>query len=106
MQRNILGSYEKAVLVKVLKWNVEDSTMVYRIYDSITAHQYGKIGRCVCHIPRGWFAGAACVFFKGDVDAVETKCQSKGDAFCEFIIKPKNKFDFKNKEVKNQLKSV
>lgn len=92
--------------MKILKWNVEDSSMIYRIYDSITARHYGNIGRCVCHIPRGWFAGAACVFFKKDVDAVETKCISKGGDFCEFVIKPKKDFDSRNKFFKQQLKPV
>lgn len=90
--------------MKVLKLDVKDSTMIYRIYDSITAHHYGKTGRCVCHIPRGWFAGASCVFFKKNVDAVETKCLSKGDGYCEFIVKPKRNFDLKDKETRQQLK--
>jgi len=78
--------------------------MVYRVNNSKLAKLYGNIGKPVDHIPRGWFAGAACVFFGKDVDAVETKCIAKGDEYCEFIIKPKNRFDFNNDLVKSQLK--
>lgn len=90
--------------MKVAHWDLKKTTMIYQILDSVTAKYYGKVGRPVCHIPRGWFAGAACVFFEKDVDAVETKCVSKGDRYCEFIIKPKADFDFKDKPVKTQLK--
>lgn len=92
--------------MKVIKWDTKKSLMIYRAYDSIMAKYYGNTGHCVCHIPRGWFAGASCVFFKKDVDAVEIKCLSKGDDFCEFLIKPKNSFNFKDKEIKKQLKSI
>ncbi len=90
--------------MKVLNWDSKKTTMRYRSYDSVTAQQYGSVGRPVCHIPRGWFAGASCVFFNKDVDAVEEKCLAKGDEYCEFIIKPKKNFDFKNRLVKTQLK--
>ncbi|VVB61331.1 V4R domain protein [uncultured archaeon] len=89
--------------MKVVEWNAKDSIMVYRVYDSIIAQHSGKVGHAVCHIQRGWFAGASCVFFGKDIDGIEVKCLSKGDAYCEFITKPRNKFDFKDKEVKQQL---
>lgn len=89
--------------MKVVKWNVENSVMIYRIEKSLTAQYYGNIGHAVCHIPRGWFAGASCIFFNKDVDAVETECLSKGGKYCEFLVQPKEKFDFKNEEVCQQL---
>jgi len=90
--------------MRVVKWNVKDSTMVYRSFDSVIAKYYGKVGHAVCHIPRGWFAGASCVFFKKDVDAVEVDCLARGNKFCEFVVKPKCKFDFNNSLVRKQLR--
>lgn len=90
--------------MKVVSWDVNKKTMVYRVHNSITAKYFGKTKHPVCHIPRGWFAGAASVFFKQDVDAVETSCMSLGSEYCEFLIKPKGTFNFKEKEVRRQLK--
>lgn len=75
--------------MKVVSWDVQKKEMIYRVYNSNIAKMYGNIGRAVDHIPRGWFAGASSVFFKSDVDCVETKCLSKGDEFCEFVAAPK-----------------
>jgi predicted hydrocarbon binding protein len=92
--------------MKVIKWDVKKSTMIYRVYESAISKVYGKTDHAVDQIPRGWFAGASCIFFNKDVDAVEVKCMAKGDEYCEFIVKPKTEFDFRNKEIKRQLKSV
>lgn len=89
--------------MRVKNWNVNEKTMIYNVLDSTMAKFYGNVGRCVDHIPRGWFAGASTVFFKSDVDCVETMCLAKGDEYCEFLIKPRDKFDFTNPLVKAQL---
>lgn len=88
----------------VTDWDVKTKKMIYRVDDSIMARYYGNVGRPVDIIPRGWFAGASCVFFQTDVDAVEVKCKSKGDDYCEFIVQPKEKFDFNDPLVSSQLK--
>jgi predicted hydrocarbon binding protein len=75
--------------MQVVNWNVKKKEMRYRVYNSVVARKYGNVGRTVDHIPRGWFAGAASVFFNTDVDCVEVKCLSKGDKFCEFLVAPK-----------------
>lgn len=90
--------------MNVTSWDVQTKQMVYRIDQSIMAKYYGNIGRAVDVIPRGWFAGASSVFFQTDVDAVEFKCKSMGDDYCEFIVQPKEKFDFSNPVVSTQLK--
>lgn len=90
--------------MKVSHWDAEKKEMIYKIENSRIAEEYGNVGRAVDHIARGWFAGAACIFFGADVDAVETKCIAKGDKYCEFIIKPKKDFDFTVPIVSEQLK--
>jgi predicted hydrocarbon binding protein len=89
--------------MKVIKWNVKESSMIYRVYESAISKEYGKSKHAVDQVPRGWFAGASCVFFNKNVDAIETKCLAKGDEFCEFVAQPKNKFNLKDREIKRQL---
>ncbi|MBI3412545.1 MAG: hypothetical protein HY051_00500 [Candidatus Aenigmarchaeota archaeon] len=79
--------------MKVVTWNTKDSTTIYRAYESTTAKYYGNVDRPVCHIPRGWFAGASSTFFNKDLDGMEVKCMSKGDKYCEFFIGPKELVD-------------
>lgn len=91
--------------MKVTNWDVQTKQMIYRVDDSVMAKYYGRVGRAVDIIPRGWFAGASCVFFQTDVDAVEFKCKSKGDDYCEVITQPKDKFDFNDPVVNVQLRN-
>jgi len=89
--------------MKVVGWDTKEAMMIYQVYDSAISKEYGKTDHAVDQIPRGWFAGAACAFFGRDVDAVETKCLAMGNELCEFLVKPKDKFDFNDEKVKRQL---
>jgi len=92
--------------MKVVEWDIKKCKMIYRVYESAISKIYGKTNHPVDQIPRGWFAGASCVFFNKDVDAVETKCLAMGDDFCEFLVQPRNKFDLKIKYIKKQLSPI
>jgi predicted hydrocarbon binding protein len=81
----------------------EDGFMRYQLKNSIVAELYGKTDHAVDHMFRGLLAGAAVVAFKKPVECIETKCTAKGDSVCEFVIQPKEKFDFSNPVVKKQL---
>ncbi len=99
---------EKAVTLagfgkmKVMSWDTDKREMTYRLYESSMAKTYGNIGRAVDHIPRGWYAGATSTFFQEDIDAIEVKCFSKGDEFCEFIAKKPDEIA-KHEEFKTQF---
>jgi predicted hydrocarbon binding protein len=45
-------------------------------------------GKPECYFIAGHLAGALSAFFKSEVKAVETKCRSKGDSYCEFQVSP------------------
>ena len=45
-------------------------------------------GKAECYFIAGHLAGALSGYFKTEVKAVETKCQSRGDSHCEFQISP------------------
>ncbi len=70
--------------MKVVNWDVDKKEMIYQLHDSSLAKLYGKVGRCVDHVPRGWYAGASSAFFHDDIDCVELKCIAKDDPYCEF----------------------
>ena len=91
---------------RVHKEDLDKKELTYRLYDSQLAAEYEKSKYPVCQIPRGLFAGSACFVTRADLDAVETRCLSCGDPFCEFEIKSRKKFDMKNQLVKRQLKEV
>jgi predicted hydrocarbon binding protein len=39
-----------------------------------------------CHFIRGYIAGISEILFKASAECVETRCISKGNAFCEFRV--------------------
>ena len=57
--------------------------------DSFFAKAIGKTGRPECHIVRGILEGTAKVVFRRDYQCQETKCLSKGDALCGFLVAPR-----------------
>jgi predicted hydrocarbon binding protein len=59
--------------------------------DSFFAKAIGRTGQPECHIVRGILEGTAKVVFGKDYQCQETKCLSKGDALCEFLLAPYTK---------------
>jgi predicted hydrocarbon binding protein len=95
-----LSGWGTAELKEIKK---DEKYLKFNLINSTIAEIYGESKFPVCHMFRGLVAGAAEFTFKSKIDAIETKCISKGDPICEFIIQPKNKFDKKNNLVKKQL---
>ena len=84
-------------------WNKKEALIT--IKESPVAKEMGRVGYAVDHISRGATAGAISIIFKTDIDVIESKCISRGDIICEFVIKPSEKFSFRDKIVKKQLYS-
>lgn len=66
--------------------------------------EFGKSAQPVCHISRGFYAGAAQFLYDKELDAIETKCIAMGDSYCEFVIDRIENFDLSNENYKAQLK--
>lgn len=81
----------------------KNSRAIYIFYNSPFPPLYKKRGECSCHLIRGLIAGVHEVIFEREVDCFESKCKSKGNQFCEFIIKPTTEFDTRDKAVAIQL---
>ncbi|MEM5790785.1 MAG: V4R domain-containing protein [Candidatus Aenigmatarchaeota archaeon] len=51
--------------------------------------EFGRQKACVDYLLSGILAGFFSEYFKKDFDCEEKNCIAKGNAFCNFIIKPK-----------------
>lgn len=89
--------------VIVRKKKDSEKAILVTLEKSVNAEIYGTSKRAVDHLFRGMVCGAWSYVYGEDLEAFETKCTSKGDKICEFIIKPKDKFDLNNSEIKQQL---
>jgi predicted hydrocarbon binding protein len=75
--------------LKIYNWDVKKKEMYFKVENSQIAQLYGRVGKPVDHLLRGWFAGVSSIFFKSPIECAEIKCMSKGDEYCEFFAAPK-----------------
>ena len=52
---------------------------------------------------RAFLAGIFTIYFKHDVDCVETNCEAVSGNRCNFVIKPLEEFNFEKKLTRSQL---
>lgn len=64
-------------------------TMKVRVYDCFAAKALGYNGQASCHLLRGFLSGALQTLIGGACSCEETRCLSKGDHYCEFILRRK-----------------
>jgi len=58
-----------------------------KVYDCFIAKAVGYNGQASCHLMRGFFLGALQTLAGGTYGCEETKCLSKGDPYCEFLLR-------------------
>ncbi len=56
------------------------------VYDSAVAKSVGNIGKPVCHIYAGMFAGALTYLSKHELSGIEIQCFAMGEEYCKFLI--------------------
>jgi predicted hydrocarbon binding protein len=59
------------------------------VIDNCATTRGVKSKESVCHFIRGYIAGTGEILFKTNIECVETKCMSKGNAYCEFRVRSK-----------------
>ena len=59
-----------------------------RLENSFFASAIGRTGKTECYLIAGIIAGATQVLFNKKYTCIEEKCLSRGDAYCEFRVKP------------------
>jgi predicted hydrocarbon binding protein len=76
---------------KVDKLDKKTGETVFRVENAFST-LYGQSSKAVCCFLSGHFAGSMSCLYGAEFEAVETKCVSKGDEYCEFRVMPKELF--------------
>lgn len=53
----------------------------------------GDVGKPVCHIYAGLFAGFFTSLIKKDLGCIEIQCYAMGETFCKFLLGKKDRID-------------
>ncbi|NJM54106.1 MAG: 4-vinyl reductase [Blastocatellia bacterium] len=72
-------------------WKVDTSQrkqgMIFiDLYDSAIAKSLERVGKPVCHVYAGLFAGVFTYLTKYDLSGIEVQCYAMGEDFCKFIV--------------------
>jgi uncharacterized protein len=56
------------------------------LFDSAIAKSLGNVGKPVCHLYAGLFAGVFTALTRRDLSGIEVQCYGMGEDFCKFVI--------------------
>lgn len=79
-------------------WEVDFSDqqngfLFVNIFDSAVARTLGDVGKPVCHIYAGLFAGFFGRLLKKQLSCIEIQCYSMGETYCKFLLGKQDKID-------------
>ena len=81
-------------LIEVIEEDWTNKKSTFTIKNPSFPKLYGKSDKPICHIVRGLFAGAAATTLQDEnIECIETKCVAKGDEFCRFEIRQRQKIE-------------
>lgn len=63
------------------------------IFDSAVARTLGDVGKPVCHIYAGLFAGFFSAMLKKPLSCIEIQCYSMGETYCKFLLGRQDRID-------------
>ena len=63
------------------------------IFDSAVARTLGDIGKPVCHIYAGLFAGFFSSIVNKTLGCIEIQCYSMGETYCKFLLGKQDRID-------------
>lgn len=80
------------------RWEVDLSDrkhgfMFINLFDSAVARTLGDVGKPVCYIYAGLFAGFFSCLVKKPLSCIELQCYSMGETYCKFLIGNKERID-------------
>jgi predicted hydrocarbon binding protein len=67
--------------------------MFINIFDSVVARTLGDVGKPVCHIYAGLFAGFFTKLIRRELGCIEIQCYSMGETYCKFLLGRKDRID-------------
>jgi uncharacterized protein len=80
------------------RWDMDMSDrkqgfMFISIYDSAVARTLGDVGKPVCHLYAGLFAGFFTKLVNKNLNCIEIQCYSMGENFCKFLLGGSDRID-------------
>lgn len=80
------------------RWDVDlgdrqQGFMFINLYDSALARTLGDVGKPVCHIYAGLFAGFFTELVKKQLSCIEIQCYSMGENYCKFLLGGQDRID-------------
>ena len=78
-------------IIEIDEYDLEKGEARVRVYNSFECSEFKEAREPQSHLVRGMLAGWFSGLFKRKTTAVETKCISMGDPYCEFEVKVKEK---------------
>lgn len=64
----------------------EQGIMVVNLFDSVVAKSLGEVGKPVCYLYAGMFAGVMTHLSRRPLAGIEIQCYAMGATFCRFVI--------------------
>jgi uncharacterized protein len=79
-------------------WDVDLSEqkngfMFINIFDSAVARTLGDVGKPVCHLYAGMFAGFFTGLVKKNLSCIEIQCYAMGETYCKFLLGKQDRID-------------
>ena len=80
------------------RWEVDMSDrkqgfMFINVFDSAVARTLGDVGKPVCHVYAGLFAGFFTEMVRKQLSCIEIQCYSMGETYCKFLLGGKERID-------------
>jgi predicted hydrocarbon binding protein len=64
----------------------EQGILVVNLFDSVVAKSLGEVGKPVCYLYAGMFAGVMTHLSRRPLAGIEIQCYAMGATFCRFVI--------------------
>jgi hypothetical protein len=80
------------------RWDVDldgrkQGFIFINLYDSAVARTLGNVGKPVCHLYAGLFAGFFTSLVERPLNCIEIQCYSMGESYCKFLLGSKDRID-------------
>ena len=80
------------------RWEVETESrrqgfIFINLFDSAVARTLGDVGKPVCHLYAGLFAGFFSTMVERQLNCIEIQCYSMGESYCKFLLGSKDRID-------------
>ena len=67
--------------------------MFINLFDSAVARTLGDVGKPVCYLYAGLFAGFFTEMVKKQLSCIEIQCYSMGETYCKFLLGGQDRID-------------